>query len=44
MLSTDPDSAPLTVNKEVRLLPPEINALQDARSDWMRKKTGLLGV
>lgn len=38
MLSTDPDSVPLTVNKEVRLLPPETDALQDAHSDQMRER------
>lgn len=38
MLSTDPDSVPLTVNKEVRLLPPETDALQDVRSDQMRER------
>lgn len=38
MLSTDPDSVPLTVNKEVRLVPPEIEALQGACSDQMRER------
>lgn len=38
MLSTDPDSVPLTVNKEVRLMPLEMEALQGACSDQTRER------